>query len=72
MIEFLLGIITHPAFPIVSGMVGFFIGNYYAIGRDKRKEFVSAGAKFREVFNQALVEMRGGKIWKEWLQCFHE
>ncbi len=58
-----MGIITHPAFQIVGAMIGFLIGNYCAIGRDKRKEFSEAAADFRRVFNQALVDIQedGGR-----------
>lgn len=60
--ELFLGIITHPSFPILTGMVGYLIGHYFAIGRDKRKEFSAAADKFREVFNQALVDLQHGRF----------
>lgn len=34
-------IIENPAFGLVWGLIGFFIGNRFAIDRDRRKEFNS-------------------------------
>lgn len=37
--DFFHQVVKHPAFGIVSGLIGFLIGNRFAIDRDKRKEF---------------------------------
>ena len=39
MIDFFIGILTSPAFPIVTLLIGFLLGHYLTIGRDRRKEF---------------------------------
>lgn len=39
MIDFFIGIVTSPAFPIVTLLIGFLLGHYLTIGRDRRKEF---------------------------------
>jgi hypothetical protein len=36
--DFFIGILTSPAFPIFTGLIGFLLGHYLAIGRDRRKE----------------------------------
>jgi hypothetical protein len=37
--NFVQQIITHPFFGVVWGLIGFLIGNRFALNRDKRKEF---------------------------------
>jgi len=37
--DFVQQIITHPFFGLVWGLIGFLIGNRFALDRDKRKEF---------------------------------
>jgi hypothetical protein len=37
--NFVQQIITHPFFGLVWGLIGFLIGNRFALDRDKRKEF---------------------------------
>jgi len=37
--DFFQQIIKHPFFGFVWGLVGFLIGNRFALNRDKRKEF---------------------------------
>jgi hypothetical protein len=37
--DFVQQIINHPLFGVVWGLVGFLIGNRFALNRDKRKEF---------------------------------
>jgi hypothetical protein len=37
--DFFQQIITHPFFGLVGGLIGFLIGNRFALDRDKRKEF---------------------------------
>lgn len=37
--EFLYQITKNPIFGFICGLIGFFIGNRLALGRDKRKEF---------------------------------
>ena len=56
--EFIMSVITHPAFNIAVGLIGFLIGNFFAIGRDKRNEFIAAADEFRRVFNQHLVDIQ--------------
>jgi len=51
-------IITHPAFGIITGLIGYLIGNNFALGRDRRKEFYAASDEFRKIFTQALVDIR--------------
>jgi hypothetical protein len=45
--EFLVNTLTHPAF---TAIIGFLAGHFLAMGRDRRKEFNEAAAKFREAF----------------------
>lgn len=39
MINFLLKIITRPAFEVVTFLASLILDNYFSISRDKRKEF---------------------------------
>jgi hypothetical protein len=55
MIDTIASILTHPAF---TAIIGFLVGHYWAIRRDKRKEFIDASDEFRKIFTQALVEIR--------------
>lgn len=48
-------IINHPLFNFFCGLVGFFLGNRLAIGRDKRNDFNKAAADFRNSFNETLL-----------------
>ncbi len=57
--EFLISIITHPAFSLATLLIGYFIGNRLIIGRDRRKEFISASTEFRRELNQAIVNISG-------------
>jgi hypothetical protein len=51
-----INIITHPAFGIITGLLGFLIGNKFATGRDKRKEINQAAATFT---SKVLIELEG-------------
>ncbi|KAF0216564.1 MAG: hypothetical protein FD174_3658 [Geobacteraceae bacterium] len=49
------GIITHPTFFIPAGLFGYLLGNWFTIGRDRRKEFNEAAeALFRELTNESI------------------
>lgn len=48
--EILTNIITHPAFSIVAGVIGFLLGHCFSIYRDRRKEFSSAAEAFSDAF----------------------
>lgn len=37
--NFFQQVITHPFFGLIWGLIGFLIGNRFALDRDKRKEF---------------------------------
>lgn len=50
-------IYTHPIFPFASALVGFLIGHWLAIGRDRRQEFHRAAQKLRDVFLPVLKYM---------------
>lgn len=39
MIGFFKSIFTNPTFSIITGLVGFLLGHYLTIGRDRRREF---------------------------------
>jgi len=56
MIDIIVNIISHLVVGIITGLLGFWIGNKFAIGRDKRKEFNQAAAAFT---NKVLVELEG-------------
>jgi hypothetical protein len=55
-------IFTHPAFPFATLLIGYLIGNYLTIGRDKRKEFITASTEFRNELNQGLVNISGNNL----------
>ncbi len=57
MIDFAIKIFASPAFPLVTLLLGFLIGNRLAIGRDRRKEFNEAAAKFRSAFKDELLAL---------------
>ncbi len=50
--KLIFGIITHPAFSIIPTLIGILLGNYFAFGRDRRKEFNKAATDFRAAFNE--------------------
>jgi hypothetical protein len=52
--EFLVNTLTHPAF---TAIIGFIAGHYLAIGRDRRKEYIDASAKFRDAFKSELLSL---------------
>lgn len=37
--NFLINVPTHPAFGVVTFLIGLWGGNYFALSRDRRKEF---------------------------------
>jgi hypothetical protein len=51
-------IITNPAFSIASLLIGFLLGHYLAIGRDKRNDFNKAAAIFREAFYPEIILLK--------------
>jgi hypothetical protein len=53
--EFLINILTHPAF---TAVIGFLAGHFFAVGRDRRREFNSAADAFRDAFTPALSAIR--------------
>ena len=54
MSKLILDIITHPAFLIITTLIGFLFGNYFAFGRDRIKEFNKAAADFRATFVEEI------------------
>ena len=58
MINFLLNIITHPAFGVVTFFAGLILGNYFSIHRDRRIEFNKYAAVFRDEFVDEILEIR--------------
>lgn len=52
--DLFLNIISHPAFGIVYGLVGFLIGNYFALFRDRRKESISDLKNFRSIIAKEI------------------
>jgi hypothetical protein len=48
-------IITNPAFPIVTLLIGILIGHRLTLGRDKRQEFNKVATSFREAFLPELT-----------------
>ena len=58
MAQILIAIITHPAFNLVSLLLGCWLGNYFALDRDRRKEFNDAVKAFREAFNPELAALK--------------
>ncbi len=58
MIDFLLNIITHPAFSAVTFFAGLILGNYFSIHRDRRIEFNKSAAIFRDEFVDEMIEIR--------------
>jgi hypothetical protein len=57
MIQFFFDIITHPAFNFASVLIGFLLGDYFAVSRDRRKEFNEAASKFRDAFKGELLAL---------------
>jgi len=53
--EFLVNTLTHPAF---TAIVGFVAGHFFAIGRDRRKEFNDASEKLRDAFAPELSTLK--------------
>lgn len=43
-------ILTGPAFPLTTLLLGFLVGHRLSIGRDKRQEFNNAASLFRDAF----------------------
>ncbi len=58
----LINILTHPAFWIVTFLAGILLGNFFAIGRDRRKEFNTASDEFRKIFTQVLVDIHDENV----------
>ena len=56
MTDLAMAILTHPAFGVVTFLIGMLAGNYLAIGRDRRKEFNQAAATFK---SKVLSELEG-------------
>jgi len=56
--DLFLNIITHAAFGTVTFLVGLWGGHRLAIGRDRRKEFNEAAAKFRSAFTEIRKTIR--------------
>lgn len=54
MINFLLNIITHPAFGVVTFLAGLLIGNYFSITRDRRQSFNNAALEFQHAFTNQI------------------
>jgi hypothetical protein len=48
--KLIFGIIHDPALAIATLFLGFLIGNRFAIGRDRRKDFNKAATDFRDAF----------------------
>lgn len=57
MIDFLIGVVTHPAFGAATFFIGLWSGNHFAIGRDRRKEHNDAVNKFRDAFKSELLSL---------------
>lgn len=57
MIEFLIGVVTHPAFGAATFFIGLWSGNHFAIDRDRRKEHNDAVSKFRGDFKSELLSL---------------
>ena len=55
-------IIKDPFFGIVWALIGFILGHWLAIGRDKRKAFNNASSIFRESFTEEIMFLS-----KDWL-----
>jgi len=56
MIQFVINIITHPAFNFASALFGFLVGNYFAISRDRRNDFNKAA----DILAEVLIKERRG------------
>ncbi len=54
--DLFLHTITHPAFGVVTALIGFLLGNHFALGRDRRKEFIAAAVKFRSIVAKEMSE----------------
>jgi len=61
MVTFITEIITNPLFSVATLLLGFLIGHFLAIGRDRRKEFNAASDEFRKIFNQILVDIQSDR-----------
>jgi hypothetical protein len=53
-----INILTSPAFPLITLLLGFLIGHRLSIGRDKRQEFNKAATIFREAFLPEITYLR--------------
>lgn len=56
--DLLINILTHPAFGVITFLVGIWFGNHFALGRDRRKEFNDAATKLRDEFAPELSSLK--------------
>ena len=56
--DLFINIITHPAISFVACLIGFLVGNRFALGRDQRKEFNAAAITFRSAFVNEIRLLR--------------
>ncbi|MBC8488841.1 MAG: hypothetical protein H8D45_22695 [Bacteroidetes bacterium] len=66
MYDLLINILTHPTIGIVTFLIGILLGNFFAIGRDRRKEINDAAVKFRSVIAEEISELQSGKQIDPW------
>lgn len=65
--DLLINIITNPAFGIVTFLIGILLGNHFALHRDRRKEFIEATGKFRNIFYTELTGLYPTPVdWDKW------
>ena len=60
--ELIYKIIVNPIFNIICLFIGYLAGHRLAIGREKRKEFNSAAASFRDAFVDEIRLLKKDKV----------
>jgi len=58
MVAFLAEIITNPLFSVATLLLGFLIGDFLAIGRDRKNNFNKAADEFFAAFQNELTRLK--------------
>lgn len=68
----LVNIITHPAFGVVTFLIGLWGGNHFAIGRDRLKEFNDAAAEFMCAFTNEIRLVEESNTATDFINIFNK